>query len=250
MKSIAALIPVYNERETLPVILEKVTALSQITKVIVVDDCSTDGTSKWLDEYSHPKVTIDRLEQNSGKTAAINRAIQLADTEICVIQDADLEYDPEELKDVLDPIIYRNADVVYGSRFMVKKASRVLYFYHYLANKFLTFLSNLFTNMNMTDIETCYKAFRTDLLKGIGLSSKGFGMEVEITALIGKLQPVMYEVPISYYGRTYEEGKKIGLKDGIDAIFYILYYNIIYVRRKKVSKHLKYVAQKFNEAKN
>ncbi|MCB1321264.1 MAG: glycosyltransferase family 2 protein, partial [Leptospiraceae bacterium] len=139
----------------------------------------------------------------------------------------DLEYDPAEIIDVIDPILEGRADVVYGSRFMVRKAARVLYFWHFLANKSLTFLSNVFTNLNMTDIETCYKAFRTPIIKNLELTSHGFGMEVEITALISRLPLRIYEVPISYYGRTYEEGKKIGLRDGIMAVFYIFYYNLL-----------------------
>lgn len=239
MKTVSALIPVYNEVNTLPMVLEELLKIQEITEVVVVDDCSTDGTRELLEKYEHPKVVKEFHLHNQGKTAAINSALKLVTSEVSIIQDADLEYDPKEIPMVLEPILQRDADVVYGSRFLVRKASRVLYFYHFLANKFLTFLSNIFTNMNMTDIETGYKAFKTELIKEIGLTSKGFGMEVEITALMGRIKPRLYEVPISYYGRTYEEGKKIGMSDGISAIYYIFYYNLIYVNQSKVKNHIK-----------
>ena len=174
-----------------------------------------------------PKIRLIRQPRNMGKTAAIAKAIDESTGDILIIQDADLEYDPIEIPGVIEPILIDVADVVYGSRFLVKKASRVLYFYHYLANKFLTLLSNLLTNRNMSDIETCYKAFRREVIHPLNLTSHGFGMEVEITAMICKTNARTYEVPISYYGRTYEEGKKIGITDGIAAIWYILYYNLI-----------------------
>jgi len=174
-----------------------------------------------------PKIRLIRQPRNLGKTAAIAKAIDESTGDILIIQDADLEYDPIEIPGVIEPILIDVADVVYGSRFLVKKASRVLYFYHYLANKFLTLLSNLLTNRNMSDIETCYKAFRREVIHPLNLTSRGFGMEVEITAMICKTNARTYEVPISYYGRTYEEGKKIGITDGIAAIWYILYYNLI-----------------------
>jgi glycosyltransferase involved in cell wall biosynthesis len=163
-----------------------------------------------------------------GKTAAIARAIAAATGDILIVQDADLEYDPSEIPAVIEPILQGQADVVYGSRFMVRRAARVLYFYHYIANRLLTFLSNLLTNRNMSDIETCYKAFRAGVIKPMRLTSKGFGMEVEITAMICKTKARTYEVPISYYGRTYEEGKKIGLRDGVKALYYIGYYNLVH----------------------
>jgi glycosyltransferase involved in cell wall biosynthesis len=198
--------------------------------VIVIDDGSTDATCQKVQALHLPKVRLLRQERNAGKTAAVRRGLQEVTGEITIIQDADLEYAPEEISDIILPIVQHQADVVYGSRFRVKKAARVLYFYHYLANKFLTFLSNLLTNVNLTDIETCYKAFRTPLITSMPLSSRGFGMEVEITALITKTRARLYEVPISYYGRTYEEGKKIKARDGLRALWYIFYYNIVVSR--------------------
>jgi glycosyltransferase involved in cell wall biosynthesis len=174
-----------------------------------------------------PLIQFCRLSQNSGKTAAIRRALELATGDIVIVQDADLEYDPEEIPDVIAPILAGHADVVYGSRFLVRRTTRVLYFYHYLANVSLTFLSNLLTNRNMTDIETCYKAFRAGVIKPLRLTSSGFGMEIEITALITKTEARTYEVPISYYGRSYEEGKKIGVWDGVMAGLYIFYCNLV-----------------------
>jgi len=233
--NVSILIPAYNEQATILKVLRKLVQLEiPLHEVLVVDDGSTDGTAEkvqsWLDGShgsNQPAIRLLRQPSNMGKTAAIARAIQEATGDILIIQDADLEYDPIEIPGVIEPILIDVADVVYGSRFLVKKASRVLYFYHYVANKFLTLLSNLLTNRNMSDIETCYKAFRREVIQPLNLTSRGFGMEVEITAMICKTKARTYEVPISYYGRTYDEGKKIGLKDGIAAIWYILYYNLI-----------------------
>ena len=224
---LSVVMPAYNEEATITKVLQRLHDLSCLKEVIVVDDGSTDATCQKVQVLGLPKVHLIRHEQNAGKTAAVRRGLQEVTGEITIIQDADLEYDPEEITDVILPIVQHKADVVYGSRFRVKKAARVLYFYHYLANKFLTFLSNLLTNVNLTDIETCYKAFRTPLLKSMPLSSRGFGMEVEITALITKTRSRLYEVPISYYGRNYEEGKKIKARDGLWALWYIFYYNIV-----------------------
>jgi glycosyltransferase involved in cell wall biosynthesis len=227
---LSVLIPAFNEEETIELVLRRVLELgSALKEVVVVDDGSTDRTATIAEAFAaqEPLVRFFRLPRNQGKTAAIREALDRATGEIIIIQDADLEYDPREIPDVVAPILGGQADVVYGSRFLVRKAARVLYFYHYLANKFLTFLSDLLTNRNMTDIETCYKAFRAGVIKPLRLTSRSFGMEVEITALVCKTKARTYEVPISYYGRSYEEGKKIGMADGITAIWYILYYNLI-----------------------
>jgi len=227
---LSVIVPAYNEAETIEQVLDRVLALGDlIAEVIVVDDGSTDGTLSIARKIARrsPRVRVEALERNQGKTAAVARGISLASGEIVIIQDADAEYDPAEIPAVIDPILRDEADVVYGSRFLVRRAARVLYFYHYVANKALTFLSNLLTNRNMTDIETCYKAMRTGVIKPLVLTSRGFGMEVEITALISKTHARTYEVPISYHGRTYAEGKKIGVRDGIAAIGYILRYNLL-----------------------
>ncbi|MCI0558846.1 MAG: glycosyltransferase family 2 protein, partial [Nitrososphaera sp.] len=223
--NLSVIIPVFNEASTVAIVLEKVCRLKNLKEVIVVDDGSTDNTPHIVNEFKVAKVRLVRQATNRGKTAAVKRALREVTGDITIFQDADLEYDPAEIENVIGPIIENKGDVVYGSRFLVKRATRVLYFYHYLANKALTLLSNIFTNVNMTDIETCYKAFRTPLIKSLPLTSSGFGMEVEITALISKTKARIYEVPISYYGRTYEEGKKIRFTDGLAALWYILYYN-------------------------
>lgn len=227
---LSVLIPAFNEEVTIEVVLRRVLELGSILKeVVIVDDGSTDETARIIESLTveQPLLRFFRFQRNRGKTAAIREALEKATGEIIIIQDADLEYDPSEIPTVIAPILEGQADVVYGSRFLVRKAARVLYFYHFLANKFLTFCSNLLTNRNMTDIETCYKAFRAGVIKPLRLTSQGFGMEVEITALVCKTQARTYEVPISYYGRSYEEGKKIGVMDGIKAIWYIFYYNLI-----------------------
>jgi glycosyltransferase involved in cell wall biosynthesis len=227
---LSVLIPVYNEERTVAEILDRVLALGPVVKeIVVVDDGSKDRTAQIVRDKAEgeSKIRFHQLPHNQGKTAAIRKALELATGEIIIIQDADLEYDPSEIPDVIAPILAGVADAVYGSRFLVRKAARVLYFYHYLANTGLTFLSNLLTNRNMSDIETGYKAFRAEVIKPLVLSSKGFGMEVEITALLCKTKARTYEVPISYYGRPYEEGKKIGFMDGVAALWYIAYYNLI-----------------------
>jgi len=228
---VSILVPAFNESKTIERVLNKLLALSiGPIEIIVVDDGSTDDTGKIVERLSagQPEVRLFTQAKNRGKTAAIARAIAESTGTILIVQDADLEYDPTEIADVIAPIADGVADVVYGSRFLVKRASRVLYYYHYLANKFLTCLSNVLTNRNMSDIETCYKAFHRDVIVPFDFRSKGFGMEVELTAMICKTRARTYEVPISYYGRTYEEGKKIGTKDGIAAIWYILYFNMIH----------------------
>lgn len=227
---LSVIVPAYNEAETIERVLDRVLSLGDlVAEVIVVDDGSTDETLAIARRVAQrlPRVRVEALARNRGKTAAVARGIELAAGEITIIQDADLEYDPAEIPAVIDPILRGEADVVYGSRFLVRRAARVLYFYHFLANKAITFLSNVLTNRNMTDIETCYKAMRTGVIKPLVLSSKGFGMEVEITALVSKTNARTYEVPISYHGRTYAEGKKIGVLDGLAALGYVLRYNLV-----------------------
>ncbi len=199
-----------------------------LKQLVIVNDCSTDRTGQIADELARldGRVKIAHHAVNQGKTEALKTGFAITTGDIVIVQDADLEYDPDEIGEVIGPILGGEADVVYGSRFLVRKAARVLYFYHYLANKALTFLSNLFTNVNMTDVETGYKAFRGDIIRNMKITSSGFGFEIEVTAKAAKLKCAIYEVPISYRGRTYDEGKKIGLKDGFAALWYIIKFNL------------------------
>jgi len=227
---LSVLVPVYNEEKYVDEILTRVLALGAVVKeIVIVDDGSQDRTAEVIRKRAEleEKIRFFQLPKNQGKTAAIRKALEMATGEVLIVQDADLEYDPAEIPEVIDPILRGQADVVFGSRFLVRKAARVHYFSHYLANTFLTFLSNCLTNRNMTDIETGYKAFRAEVIKPLILTSKGFGMEVEITALVCKTKARTYEVPISYYGRAYDEGKKIGFMDGVAALWYIGYYNLL-----------------------
>jgi glycosyltransferase involved in cell wall biosynthesis len=225
---LSVVVPAYNEEATLAAVVEKLLALPHLLEVVVVDDCSTDRTHDVAQELAaaHPRVRVARHGRNSGKTEALRTGFALTRGEVVIVQDADLEYDPAEIPLVILPIIEERADVVYGSRFLVRRATRVLYFYHYLGNKFLTFLSNALTNLNMTDIETGYKAFRGEVIRNMRITSSGFGFEVEVTAKVAKLGCAVYEVPISYYGRTYDEGKKIGLRDGVQALWLIFRFNL------------------------
>ena len=231
---LSVVVPVFNEEKTLKKVIETLLPISHLLEIIVVDDCSTDGTSEIAQKLadSHIIVKYIRHFKNAGKTAALKTGFALTKGAVVIVQDADLEYDPAEIPEVIAPILNGYADVVYGSRFMVKRAARVLYFYHYLANKGLTFISNLLTNLNMTDVETCYKAFRGDIIRNLTITSTGFGFEIEVTAKVSKLKCAFYEVPISYYGRTYEEGKKITMRDGFAALFYILRYNLFCSRQE------------------
>ena len=238
---LSVVVPAYNEESTVATILEQLLDLDCVKEIIVVDDGSQDKTCEIVRGIGSPLVRLIEMESNQGKTAAVRRGLEEVSGDVTIIQDADLEYDPAEIPAVIEPILKGRADVVYGSRFLVRKASRVLYFYHFLANKGLTFTSNLFTNLNMTDIETCYKAFRTPVIKTMSFTSKGFGMEVEITALISKTRARVFEVPISYYGRTYEEGKKIGYKDGLWALWYILRFNVLGRRSNRTQSYVAHV---------
>jgi glycosyltransferase involved in cell wall biosynthesis len=208
-------------------VLRHVLEQAVVKEVVVVDDGSVDRTVENAKKVVDSRVRIFRQPTNQGKTAAIARAIKEATGDVLIVQDADLEYDPSEIPLVVAPILEGRADVVYGSRFLVRRAARVVYFYHYVANRFLTTFSNFLTNLNMTDVETGYKAFRAEVLKAMPFKSSGFGMEIELTASIAQVPLRIYEVPISYYGRTYNEGKKIGVRDGLAAIAYIAYFNTV-----------------------
>jgi len=223
---LSVIIPVYNEARTIREILGAVLATPYNQEVIIIDDGSTDGTREILDTIDHKDVRIFFHKKNTGKGGALRTGFSHANGDIILIQDADLEYDPREYPILLQPILEGKADVVYGSRFAGHGAHRVIYFWHYAGNKFLTTLSNIFTNINLSDMETCYKTFTREALEGINLQQNRFGFEPEITAKVAKKKLRIYEVPISYYGRTYSEGKKIGWKDGFKALYCILRYNL------------------------
>ena len=232
---LSIIIPAYNEGRTIHFILDKVKAVQLIggveKEVIIVNDCSKDNTEEAILSYQkdNPELNIQyrKHEVNQGKGAALHTGIREASGEFLIIQDADLEYDPNEFNILLKPVLDGVADVVYGSRFMGGRPHRILFFWHTLGNKFLTSASNMFTNLNLSDMETCYKLFRSEIIKSLDLKEKRFGFEPEVTAKMSRYPKVrIYEVGISYYGRTYEEGKKIGWRDGFRAIFCILKYNL------------------------
>ena len=227
-RCLSVVIPAYNEEATLASVVKKVLELEHLAEIILVDDCSSDRTPEIAQRMAeeHPQVRYARHAKNAGKTAALKTGFALTTGDIVIVQDADLEYDPSEIPVVIGPILEGRADVVYGSRFLVRRATRVLYYYHYLANKLLTCCSNLLTNLNMTDVETGYKAFRGEIIRNMVITSSGFGFEIEVTAKVAKLKCGIYEVPISYYGRTYDEGKKIGTLDGIIALWLVFRFNI------------------------
>jgi len=230
---LSVVVPVYNEEGTLEEVVRKLLQVPCLLEIIIVDDCSTDGSGQRACQLAekHGQVSVVRHERNAGKTAALKTGFALTSGDIVIVQDSDLEYDPSEIYGVIRPILEGHADVVFGSRFLVRRAARVLYFYHYVANKFLTGFSNVLTNLNMTDVETGYKAFRGEIIRKMIIVSSGFGFEVEVTAKVAKLKVAIYEVPISYYGRTYNEGKKIGLKDGLLALWLVIRFNLFWSLR-------------------
>ena len=233
---LSIIIPVYNEEKTVLKILKKIENVVLLTgiekEIIIVDDYSSDGSETLIQEYinqnKHLSIHYVRNEKNLGKGASLHKGIEMATGKYLIIQDADLEYDPNEYNILLQPIVDGFADVVYGSRFMGSKPHRILFFWHTIGNKFLTFLSNMMTNLNLTDMETCYKMFTSEILKPLSLKEKRFGFEPEITAKISRIPNIrIYEVGISYYGRTYQEDKKITWRDGIHAIYCIVKYGLL-----------------------
>lgn len=234
-KTLSIIIPAYNEARTIHLILDRVFAVTLIRdiqkEVILVNDCSSDNTEEVLLKYiaSNPGMNMQyyKHEKNQGKGAAIRTGIKNAKGEFLIIQDADLEYDPEEINELLKPVLRGSADVVFGSRFQGGNPHRILFYWHSIGNKLLTRLSNMLTNLNLTDMETCYKLCKTRIIQNIDLKEKRFGFEPEITAKLARVPEIrIYEVGISYYGRTYKEGKKIGWKDGFRALYCILKYNL------------------------
>ena len=235
INKISIIVPAYNEAATISIVIDKLLNLTFINnikkEIIIVNDCSIDHTENLIQDIIKRNVGLEivyfKHEKNSGKGAAIHTGIKNATGDYLIIQDADLEYDPNEINKLLKPVIDGYADVVYGSRFIGGSPHRILFFWHTIGNKFLTFLSNFFTNLNLTDMETCYKLFKTSIIKNIQLNEKRFGFEPEITTKIARIKNIrIYEVGISYYGRTYAEGKKINWKDGFRAIYCIIRYNL------------------------
>jgi glycosyltransferase involved in cell wall biosynthesis len=239
LKTLSIVIPAFNEEKTIVKILDKIKGaelpINWDKEILITNDCSTDSTElaikEYMDKNSEMDISYFKHYKNKGKGSALHTSIEHAKGDYIIIQDADLEYNPEEYSVMLKPVIDGYADVVYGSRFLGGKPHRILFFWHSIGNKFLTFLSNMFTNLNLTDMETCYKLFRRDIIQSLDLKEKRFGFEPEVTSKISRISKIrIYEVGISYYGRTFEEGKKINWKDGVHAIYCILKYGMLKAR--------------------
>jgi glycosyltransferase involved in cell wall biosynthesis len=229
-RRLSLVVPAFNEEATIENILDRIFEfLPDVHEVVVIDDASVDRTPDICRQYASRdrRVKFFRHQKNQGKTAALRTGFEACTGSIVVVQDADLEYDPRDIRELIAPIEEGAADVCLGSRFLVRRAGRVLYYRHFLANKLLTFINNVLTDLNLTDVETGYKAARAEIAKNMIIISGGFGFEIEFTAKCNKIGARIYEVPISYYGRTYEEGKKIGVKDGFDALWYLIKFNLL-----------------------
>ena len=236
MTKISVIIPCYNEETTVLDLIQSVLEQEDVGEVIIIDDCSTDKSRDLLVKLTDKRCVVLTQEFNQGKGSAVSRGFSAANLEFCVIQDADLEYDPKDYRALLEPLVAGKADVVFGSRFASSGSRRALYFWHYMGNKFLTLLSNMFTNINLTDMETCYKMMKTDYAKLLDIQEPRFGIEPEMTAKLAAMRLRIFEVPISYNGRTYEEGKKITWKDGFSAIRCIIKYNTGKQKKNQLAK--------------
>jgi len=234
---LSVIVPIYNEEATVNTVINRLLARPEVSEIILIDDGSTDTSSKIITNFlENKKIKFYQFTYNRGKGAALRKGFELATAPIVIVQDADLEYSPEDFPKMLEPIINNNADVVYGSRFL-GGGGRVLYYRHQLGNKIITFLSNLFTDLNFTDVETCYKAFKREVIQNLILKSDRFGIEIELTAKIAKAKFLkVYEVPISYHGRTYLEGKKITWRDGCAALWHIFKFNLFSNNKKNIVK--------------
>ena len=237
-RNLSVVIPCYNEENTISELLSRVLKQPMVGEVIIIDDGSIDNSCEIINSLGDPRIILISQDKNRGKGAAISRGLLLANLDYVVIQDADLEYDPNEYQKLLKPILENHADVVYGSRFLTSETRRAVYFWHRVGNSLLTLMSNMATNIDLTDMETCYKVMKRDVAQSLRIQEKRFGVEPEITAKIAAFKVPIYEVPISYYGRTYEEGKKIGWKDGFRAIYCIVKYNTPWEKKRAQGRYV------------